>query len=667
MIQETKKEVMSQDEIGRLWHDDVFNFEVGASLGKSGGLLMIWDNNKFCLEQRVINNSPLSALLEWFPPEAGVVKFNVDGACNSTAARCGGVLRNNLGDVKALFYGPMDYQGADFAELMAVRTALAIFFEANWTDKDYLIVESDSKVVIHSFHTSKAFTMRYEGRGENGNRTVTLFVGNLSPMMHWSGLRQAFGFHGDVVDSFVANKRDRNGRRFGFVRFSHRWDATRAIERLHGFNLYGSPISVSFAKYESKSSYWRKVRPSGYRNQGYNFEQGEPSGNKGGEISKKQFESNNLENAEQKRENSSIELKSLDMSSMLNEGKHWILGLWGNYSEKDGGKWFLLSIEDEDLYLMLEDVNWSHLREIFEGAMPWSENLKHIDRTIWLEVSGIPLHCWNHVTLRRLAELWGSFEDVGENFNMKKDCEKVTILISTGFVKEIEEQVEIEVGDIRYLQNIVYFPTVRVKEIGLSDNSSSVLRVSPKENGEETHKPLNDVTSSDSSSFSSRRRSPEKESENTNSLGDDSLIALSLGNKEIKGGCTTDVVEKEERWADVAKKRLNDEDDEVGGVEVELGENIGPVSGIQDNVSDRALGDLRCMGFQLRESNSEYIEPSNNNAKSSWELVVDKLNEKIDNRGLPQNRQSFVKVVTLEEGVEARAFPELEKKKLKEK
>ncbi|KAL4298076.1 hypothetical protein GQ457_12G029180 [Hibiscus cannabinus] len=37
--------------------------------------------------------SPLSALLEWFPPEAGTVKFNVDGACNSTAVECGGVLR----------------------------------------------------------------------------------------------------------------------------------------------------------------------------------------------------------------------------------------------------------------------------------------------------------------------------------------------------------------------------------------------------------------------------------------------------------------------------------------------------------------------------------------------------------------------------------------------
>ncbi|KAL4295936.1 hypothetical protein GQ457_12G029240 [Hibiscus cannabinus] len=312
---------------------------------------------------------------------------------------------------------------------------------------------------------------------------------------------------------------------------------------------------------------FRSVRdlPSGYRNQGYNFEQGEPSGNKGGEISKKQVDSNNPENA-------LTELKSLDMSSMLNEGKYWILGALGKL------------------------------------------------QTIWLEVSGIPLHCWNHVTLRRLAELWGSFEAVGENFNMKKDCEKVTILVCTRFVKEIEEQVEIEVGDIRYV------------EIGLSDNSSSVLRVSPKENGEETHKPLDDVTSSDSSLVSKRTVIEQKE-------------------------CAADVVEKEERWADVAMKRLDDEDDEVDrGVEVQLGENIGPVSGIQDNVYDRALDDLRCVGFQLRESNSEYIEPSNNNGKSSWELDVDKFNEKIDNRGLPQKRQSFVKVVSLEEGVEARAF-----------
>ncbi|KAK8643651.1 hypothetical protein V6N13_012934 [Hibiscus sabdariffa] len=63
--------------------------------------------------------------------------------------------------------------------------------------------------------------------------------------------------HGDVVDSFIANKRDRYGRHFGFVRFSNRMDANRALERLNGFRLYGWRIPVSFAKYKDRTSFWR--------------------------------------------------------------------------------------------------------------------------------------------------------------------------------------------------------------------------------------------------------------------------------------------------------------------------------------------------------------------------------------------------------------------------
>ncbi|KAK8609906.1 hypothetical protein V6N13_093316 [Hibiscus sabdariffa] len=258
---------------------------------------------------------------------------------------------------------------------------------------------------------------------------------------------------------------------------------------------------------ETESSYWRKVRPSGYRNQGYNFEQGEPSGNKGGEISNKQVEGNNPENVEMGRENAWTELKSqnkdLGMSSLLNEGKR---------------KKIVGHVENENL--------WKY-RRCLVGKMALVCSLSNV-------MSRLDTWGFGEITVKRmgrLAELWGSFEDVGENFNMKKDCEKVTILISTGHVKEIEELVEIEVGDIRYL--------VRVKEIGLLDNSASVLKVSPKEKGGETQKPLNDVSSSDSSSVSSRRRSPEKGLENINSLGDDSLNAVSLGKEENKGGCTT--------------------------------------------------------------------------------------------------------------------------------
>ncbi|KAL4385914.1 hypothetical protein GQ457_09G013030 [Hibiscus cannabinus] len=92
-----------------------------------------------------------------------------------------------------------------------------------------------------------------------GKGFVTLFVNNLPPLLHRSGLRQVFGRFGDVVDSFIASKLDKKGRRFGFVRFSNINNALRALERSHGFYLHEAKIAVSFTKFNRRTSYLRKV------------------------------------------------------------------------------------------------------------------------------------------------------------------------------------------------------------------------------------------------------------------------------------------------------------------------------------------------------------------------------------------------------------------------
>ncbi|KAK8697187.1 hypothetical protein V6N13_113339 [Hibiscus sabdariffa] len=38
-----------------------------------------------------------------------------------------------------------------------------------------------------------------------------------------------------------------------------------------------------------------------------------------------------------------------------------------------GGRSFILTIEDMDLYRMLEDLQWSYLKEVFNSVRPWSE------------------------------------------------------------------------------------------------------------------------------------------------------------------------------------------------------------------------------------------------------------------------------------------------------
>ncbi|KAK8631331.1 hypothetical protein V6N13_080090 [Hibiscus sabdariffa] len=67
--------------------------------------------------------------------------------------------------------------------------------------------------------------------------------------MEWQGLWHTFARHGDVVDTFIARKQSRGGKKFGFVRFANKIDAERVIEKLNGFTIYGFRLSVKMARY----------------------------------------------------------------------------------------------------------------------------------------------------------------------------------------------------------------------------------------------------------------------------------------------------------------------------------------------------------------------------------------------------------------------------------
>ncbi|KAK8604718.1 hypothetical protein V6N13_099649 [Hibiscus sabdariffa] len=77
---------------------------------------------------------------------------------------------------------------------------------------------------------------------------VSLFVENLPETLHWKGLWFSFARHRDVVNAYIARKRSRWGKRFGFVRMKNLEEAERVIQRLHGFILYGSKLSVKRAR-----------------------------------------------------------------------------------------------------------------------------------------------------------------------------------------------------------------------------------------------------------------------------------------------------------------------------------------------------------------------------------------------------------------------------------
>ncbi|KAK8635012.1 hypothetical protein V6N13_022890 [Hibiscus sabdariffa] len=299
------------------------------------------------------------------------------------------------------------------------------------------------------------------------NQSVSVFVENIPKAMHWKGLWHAFARHGDVTDTFIPRKLSRGGKRFGFVRLKSRTDALRIIERLNGFILYGYRLTVKMARFK-KGVYKEKSSETQGTKNWMNDTVGRvktvmESGNQNrGKL--KRISGHVMEEELWKLRRCLVgEMASIcSLRSIVLRLQEW--GLGEIRVQRMGSKLFLLSFEDDELYMMLEDLNWSYLREIFMEVRPWSETLKQPERATWLEVSGCPLHCWNHTTLKRVAELWGTFEAVGENINHRKDCEKVSVLISTSQAKRIEEVIEIEIGSM--------IVEVGVKELGFSDIST---------------------------------------------------------------------------------------------------------------------------------------------------------------------------------------------------
>ncbi|KAL4361524.1 hypothetical protein GQ457_04G009880 [Hibiscus cannabinus] len=346
---------------------------------------------------------------------------------------------------------------------------------------------------------------------------------------------------------------------------------------------------------------------------------------------------------------------------------------------------FLLTIEDEDLFIMLEDLEWSYLKEIFDEVKCWSESLKPT-RATWLEVSGIPLHCWNGTTLKRVAELWGTFEAFGENLQHNLDCEKVTILISTNQFKHIDEVVELEVGSLKY--------EIKVVEHGFKDSTSDPLSVKKNPHPHE----INAGAKLGSQSEESSETTFPGESPNSYFVEDEAVEAVFVGKdfhnnrdhagvdvsrqigesvmsgsafqevtlkavepqavNDKKAGQETPVIEDRRTWSDIVCGGASTIAEAANGKTVD-----NPITG-PDATPFRVLEDVKNMGLMV-EGESAVVKQKDN--KVNWAKEIEDRFAASANKwfGLQEGVDC---VVTQSEGEENGGFfPELENSNLKRK
>ncbi|KAE8676932.1 Cleavage stimulation factor subunit 50 [Hibiscus syriacus] len=91
-----------------------------------------------------------------------------------------------------------------------------------------------------------------------GKNCVTVIIFNIPKSFHYKVLWLFFDKYGEVVDSFIPNKRSKGGSRFGFVRFTRLEDARKAINCVHRSWIQGNKIRVFMARYLPRDVFWRK-------------------------------------------------------------------------------------------------------------------------------------------------------------------------------------------------------------------------------------------------------------------------------------------------------------------------------------------------------------------------------------------------------------------------
>lgn len=86
-----------------------------------------------------------------------------------------------------------------------------------------------------------------------GSELTTFFVGNLPERVSREDLKDLFGAYGKVANTYIANKKDKGGSNFGFVKFMDVDDAKVLEESFKRIYLGNNILTINIARFQRRS------------------------------------------------------------------------------------------------------------------------------------------------------------------------------------------------------------------------------------------------------------------------------------------------------------------------------------------------------------------------------------------------------------------------------
>ncbi|GLU07239.1 hypothetical protein SLE2022_242030 [Rubroshorea leprosula] len=315
--------------------------------------------------------------------------------------------------------------------------------------------------------------------------TTTFFFYNFSEELEAKFLWNSFRMYGKAVDVYIPSKRDKRGKRFGFVRMAGVKNEMQMERQLNTMWISWYKMKVKIADDRGKKpAESRKlqgaVKVNGSMSKmnrliqpGKSYAQAVKG--KGKRAEKAQIQPQEIveEETEVKDEvNKRVVENMVVEHSPTGEELHWLeggmvaevrsMGLISEIQERidvDGGSISLTPIGGRRVLLSERVVGYlSEYMKIneelfdlwFESINPWELAPEESSRMVWLRISGMPLKAWSERCFQSIGETIGEVQMIHEDTKNKSILWDGRVLVLSTEPRRIAKRINLKVGEKLY-------------------------------------------------------------------------------------------------------------------------------------------------------------------------------------------------------------------------
>lgn len=299
--------------------------------------------------------------------------------------------------------------------------------------------------------------------------SISFFFTNFPESHGTMEMWKFFSKWGTVGDVFIPHKRDKMGRKFGFVRFKRVVDGCKLKSELSNVSIGLFKVIVNTPRFQ-RQALNSKVSPTPSPVHLRSLAEGVKSSGVLRSIDKN---------------GSSWKQVLLNGGSLVGELERVenifsiqkIMAKEGYLSVKTiptGGRWVLLKGNSDELLDIQKERNWSY--PMFKSFCPWSQSFKVNERLMWVKCFGVPIQAWSEEFFRLIAAPLGTFVMLVDATREMNRLDVGGFLVLTDLVCSVDLSQKVRVDGVEFIVRLV--ESFEVHSLGCLEVGSCSSRIS---------------------------------------------------------------------------------------------------------------------------------------------------------------------------------------------